>query len=392
MAGDLLLGIDQGTTGTTALLLDHESRVVALRTSEVPIRFPAPGLVEQDADAMWASVASAVSGVLAGVDPSRIAAIGITNQRETCLLWDAASGVAAHPAIVWQDRRTLARCEELREAGHEPRLTRTTGLLLDPYFTATKAEWLLDHVEGAREGAREGRLRLGTVDAWLVERLTGEFVTDPSNASRTLLFDLERLDWDDGLLDLFGVPRASLPRLVNSSGVVGKTRGPDRPRGGIGFLPDGIPVAGIAGDQQAALFGQACFQPGMAKCTYGTGAFVLLNTGTAPRFSSNRLLTTVAWKIGDETTYALEGSAFVAGAAVQWLRDGLGFIASAAEVEALAVSVPDSGGVVFVPALAGLGAPWWRPAARGVRCGLTRGSTRARIARAVLAGVRLQVA
>lgn len=381
---DLVLAIDQGTTGTTAVLVDVHSRVLASRNVEFPNHFPAPGLVEHDADDIWASVGTTVRAVLEGVDPARIAAIGITNQRETSLFWDGVSGRPAGRALVWQDRRTAARCEELRRAGWLDRVRARTGLVLDPYFSGTKAEWMLRNQPGVAEGAASGRLRYGTIDSFLAWKLCGEHVTDPSNASRTLLFDLHRLAWDEELCSLFGVPAACLPRVVDNAGLIGRTRG-------VGFLPDGIPVAGIAGDQQSALFGQACFAPGMAKCTYGTGAFVLLNTGTEARASQNGLLSTVAWRLDGQVAYALEGSAFIAGAAVQWLRDGLGFFSSSAEVEALAASVPDSGGVVFVPALAGLGAPHWRPEARGLLAGLTRGSTRAHVARAVLEGVALQV-
>jgi len=383
---ELILAIDQGTTGTTALLVDRACRVVAGRTVDVPNHFPAPGLVEHDAEELWSSVAAAVTSVLDGVDVSRVAAVGITNQRETTLLWEAATGRAVHRAIVWQDRRTSGRCDALREAGHEPMIRARTGLLLDPYFSATKAEWLLDRVTGAREAAAAGALRLGTVESWLVFRLSGgAHVSDVSNASRTLLFDLERLRWDEELCELFQVPARALPEIVDCSGTVAVTKG-------AGFLPDGIPIAGLAGDQQAALFGQVCVVPGMAKCTYGTGAFVLLNAGPKVAVSRHGLLSTVAWRFAGETTYAVEGSAFVAGAAVQWLRDGLGLISSSADVEALAASVPDSGGVVFVPALVGLGAPHWRPDARGLLSGLTRGTTRAHIARAVLEGVAHQVA
>ena len=381
---DLVLAIDQGTTGSTAALVDVGSRVLASKNVEFPNHFPSPGLVEHDAEDIYKSVALAVQAVLEGVDPGRIAAIGITNQRETSLFWDAATGAPAGRALVWQDRRTAARCEALKAEGREAWVRERTGLVLDPYFSGTKAEWMLHNRPGVRDGAVSGRLRYGTVDSFLAHRLTGEHVTDPSNASRTLLFGLHTLDWDDELLALFGVPRACLPRIVDNAGVFGHTRG-------VGFLPDGIPVAGLAGDQQSALFGQACFTPGMAKCTYGTGAFLLLNTGSAPVPSQTGMLTTVGWRLGGHTTYALEGSAFVAGAAVQWLWDGLGIIRTSGEVEALAASVPDSGGVVFVPALAGLGAPHWRADARGALTGLTRGTTRAHIARAVLEGVALQI-
>ncbi len=386
MAADLVLAIDQGTTGTTAMLVDRDVTVVASRTVDFPNHYPSPGLVEHDVSEIWQSVRGAVVGALhsAGADPSRIAAVGITNQRETSLFWDAATGAPLGRALVWQDRRTADRCEALRAAGHEGAIRARTGLVLDPYFSATKAAWMLDHHDGARARAASGALRFGTIDTWLAWRLTGAHVTDPSNASRTLLMDLATLSWDDELCALFDVPRGCLPEIVDSSGVIGTTRG-------VGFLPDGIPVAGLIGDQQGALFGQACFAEGLAKCTYGTGAFILLNTGEAPVPSRHGMLTTVAWRLGGRATYALEGSAFIAGAAVQWLRDGLGLIEHAAEVEALAAQVPDTGGVVFVPALSGLGAPYWRPHARGLLAGITRGTTRAHVARAVLDGVAHQL-
>lgn len=381
---DLVLAIDQGTTGSTAVLVDVESRVLASKNVEFRNYFPSPGRVEHDAEEIWASIEAAVSSVLMGVDLTRIAGIGITNQRETSLFWDRKTGRAAHRALVWQDRRTADRCQALRDGGWEDAVRARTGLVLDPYFSGTKAEWMIENVDGVRAGAASGALCFGTIDSYVVWRLCGEHVTDPSNASRTLLFDIHRREWDDELCGLLHVPRSCLPRIVDNAGVIGVTRG-------VGFLPDGIPVAGLAGDQQSALFGQACFAPGMAKCTYGTGAFVLLNTGTVATPSKHGLLTTIAWRLNGETTYALEGSAFIAGAAVQWLRDGLGFFSSSAEVEELAAGVPDAGGVMFVPALAGLGAPHWRPDARGLLCGLTRGTTRAHIARAVLEGVGLQI-
>ncbi len=381
---DLILAIDQGTTGSTAMLVDAQSRVVASCNVEFPNYFPAPGLVEHDAAEIWAGVGTAVTGVLRDIDPARIAAIGITNQRETSLFWDAATGAPAGRALVWQDRRTAARCDELRKAGKEELFRRKTGLVLDPYFSGTKAEWMLTHLPGVAEGAASGKLRYGTIDSFLAHKLTGQHVTDPSNASRTLLFNIHELAWDDELLGILGVPRACLPRVVDNAAVFGRTKG-------VGFLPDGIPVSGMAGDQQSALFGQACFAPGMAKCTYGTGAFLLLNTGAVAVPSHTGMLTTVGWRLDGKTTYALEGSAFVAGAAVQWLRDGLGLIGSSEDVEALAATVPDNGGVTFVPALAGLGAPHWRPEARGALLGLSRGTNRGHIARAVLEGVALQV-
>jgi len=384
---DVLLAIDQGTTGSTALLLDQHLRVLATHNVEFPNHFPRPGWVEHDTDEIWTSVGHAVQGALAkaGIEASAIAGIGITNQRETSLFWDRSTGQPIHRALVWQDRRTTDRCAELKAQGHEPRVHQRTGLVLDPYFSGTKAAWLLDHVDGARTRAERGELCFGTIDSYLCFRLTGAHVTDPSNASRTLLFDLHDLDWSDELCDLLRVPRAALPRVGQNSEVFGHTRG-------VGFLPDGIPVAGLIGDQQGALFGQACFAPGMAKSTYGTGAFVLLNTGDEAVLSDSGMITTVGWTLNGTTTYALEGSAFIAGAAVQWLRDQLGFFESAAEIEALAASVPDAGGVVFVPALVGLGAPHWRPDARGILCGLTRGTNRAHIARAALEGIAMQVA
>jgi glycerol kinase len=384
--GDLVLAIDQGTTGTTALLVSHDLRVLARQTVDFPNHYPRPGEVEHDPAEIWQSVGVAVTRAFAaaGVDPARVAAIGITNQRETSLFWDRRSGAPLHRALVWQDRRTTERCRALQEAGHEAAVRARTGLVLDPYFSGTKAEWVLDHVEGARARADRGELCFGTIDTWLAWRMTGAHVTDPSNASRTLLYDLHTRSWSDEQCALLRVPKSVLPTVVPSSGVVGTTRG-------VGFLPDGIPVAGLIGDQQGALFGQACFAVGTAKCTYGTGAFILLNTGPTPVPSKSGMLTTVAWQVGDEVVYALEGSAFVAGAAVQWLRDGLGIIDSAAQVEALAASVPDSGGVVFVPALTGLGAPHWRPEARGLVSGITRGTTRAHLARAALEGVALQI-
>lgn len=382
----LVLAIDQGTTGSTALLIDEQIRVVARHNVEFPNHYPRPGEVEHDPREIWASVAEAVAGALArsGRSATEIAAIGVTNQRETSLFWNRRTGEPIHRALVWQDRRTADACRALEAAGHGPMVRRKTGLVLDPYFSGTKARWLLDHVPGARAAAAAGELAFGTIDTWLTWRLTGAHVTDPSNASRTLLFNLHTLAWDDELLGLLDVPRACLPEVGDSSQVYGTTRG-------IDFLPDGIPVAGLIGDQQGALFGQACFQVGMAKCTYGTGAFILLNTGAEPVPSTRGMLTTVGWRVGGAVSYALEGSVFIAGAAVQWLRDGLGIIGSAGEIEALAASVPDSGGVTFVPALAGLGAPHWNPDARGLITGITRGTTRAHLARAALDGVAMSV-
>jgi glycerol kinase len=379
-----VLAIDQGTTGTTVLILDRHLAVRARVNQEFRQIFPKPGWVEQDLDDIWGSTTVTVQRALreAGLRGRDIAAIGITNQRETTGLWDRRTGKPLHHAIVWQDRRTTDACARLKAEGHEPRVREKTGLVLDPYFSATKLRWLLDHVRGARQKAQDGTVAFGTIDTFLAWRLTGgaAHVTDVSNASRTLLMDLRTREWDPELLELFDVPRSVLPEIRPSAHVYGTTRG-------VKVLPDGIPVAGMAGDQQAALFGQACFAPGEAKCTYGTGAFLLQNTGPEPVFSSRGLLTTVAWSVGGEVAYALEGSSFIAGAAVQWLRDGLGLIARAPDVEPLAKQVKDSGGVVFVPALAGLGAPHWRPEARGVIRGIDRGTTAAHLARATLEGI-----
>ena len=384
-----LLAIDQGTTGSTALVISESARILAKATREFPQHFPEPGLVEHDVEEIWTSVTDAVGEALraAKVRAEDCAAIGITNQRETTVLWDRTSGRPIHRAIVWQDRRTSARCAALKAQGHEPKFRERTGLVLDPYFSGTKIEWLLDHVDGARARAQAGELAFGTIDCMLVHRLTGGdvHVTDATNASRTLLYDIRRGAWDAELCATLRVPAAVLPGVCDSAGIVGRTRG-------LGFLPDGIPIAGIAGDQQAALFGQTCFEPGDAKCTYGTGAFLLMNTGERAIASTHGLVTTIAWRIGGRTTYALEGSSFVAGSAVQWLRDQLGIIRAASEVEALAARVESSGGVTFVPALTGLGAPYWDAEARGLLCGLTRGSSAAHIARATLEGIAFQIA
>jgi glycerol kinase len=385
---ETILAIDQGTTGTTALLLDTEARVLGRATVAVPQHFPRPGQVEHDAEEIWATVLEAIAGALARSNRSgsEVRAIGITNQRETTLLWNRATGLPLHRAIVWQDRRTAPECDALRERGVEPLIYERAGLLLDPYFSGTKIAWLLDHVDGARAQALRGELAFGTIDTWLIHKLTGgAHVTDVSNASRTMLLSLRSLQWDDELLGALDVPRAVLPEVVSSAGVVGVTRG-------VAGLPDGIPIAGIAGDQQAALFGQGCFRVGDVKCTYGTGAFVLMNVGPAPLASKHRLLTTVGWRIPGEVAYALEGSAFIAGAAVQWLRDGLGIIRDSAEIEALAREVDDAGEVVFVPALTGLGAPHWAPRARGLISGLGRDTTRSHLARAALEGIAMEIA
>jgi glycerol kinase len=384
-----LLAIDQGTTGTTALVLDRGGKTIGRATTEFPQHFPQPGWVSHDTKEIWASVDASVSGALrsAGVRGEDIAAIGITNQRETTVVWDKKTREPIDLAIVWQCRRTADACDALKK---DPkivaRVREKTGLVIDAYFSATKIAWLLDHTGGARDEAEAGQLAFGTIDSWLVSELTAGqvHVVDVTNASRTLLMNLSRCEWDPELLSLFRVPAGVLPRIVGSAEIVGHTKA-------LRFLPDGIPIAGIAGDQQAALFGQACFDEGDAKCTYGTGAFALMNIGARPILSEHGLVTTAAWRLGGATTYALEGSAFIAGAAVQWLRDGLGIIQSAREIEALAASVPSSDGVVFVPALAGLGAPHWDSAARGTITGLTRGTTKAHLARATLEGIGFEV-
>lgn len=386
MTRDVVLSIDQGTTGTTVLAVDKTLEVIAKENREFRQIYPKPGWVEHDLEDIWRSTEETLASVLDKIDANRIAAIGITNQRETVGLWERDGGRPIHNAIVWQCRRTADICRKLKEGGHEATFRHKTGLVLDPYFSGTKAKWLLDNVDGARKRAEAGELALGTIDTFLVWRLTGggAHVTDVSNGSRTLMFDLESLDWDDGLLRLLDVPRAVLPEVRSCAEVYGTTKG-------VKGLPDGIPIAGMAGDQQAALFGQACFRPGEAKCTYGTGAFILVNTGDEIHRSSAGMLTTVAWQLGRKGApqYALEGAVFIAGAAVQWLRDGLSMIERAEDVEALAREVEDSGDVVFVPALTGLGAPHWKPEARGLIAGITRDTTRAHIARATLEGIAL---
>ncbi len=383
----VILAIDQGTTQTKALLVDGRMRIVAEAAHEFPLYYPRPGWVEQEPEEIWASVVRAIRSVLsqARLDPRRIAAIGITNQRETVVVYDRRTLRPIGRAIVWQDRRTAPECEALRARGVEPRVRRLTGLVLDPYFSATKLAWILKHHDRARSALENDKLRWGTIDTYLIARLSGgaAYSTDPSNASRTLLFPLDGDAWNEDLADIFHVPRGRGAGIIFHEAPAGATQG-------LSFLPDGIPIAAPIGDQQAALFAQACFAPGEAKCTYGTGAFLLANTGEKIVRSKNGLLTTVAWRFGKKTTFALEGAVFVAGAAVQWLRDGLGIIRSSSEVEKLAASVPDTGGVVFVPALTGLGAPHWRPDARGLLCGLTRGTSAAHIARAGLEGIAFQ--
>ncbi len=392
MSARFILAIDQGTTGTTALVMAPDGETLGRANREFPQHFPRPGCVEHEPAEIWASVTAAIAGALssAGVGGDGIRAIGITNQRETTLLWDRRSDEPVHRAIVWQDRRTADRCEALKQAGHEQRVRDVTGLVIDPYFAGTKLAWLLDSVDGARARAERGELAFGTVDSYVIWKLAGggaadaPHVTDVTNASRTLLMHLKDRQWDDGMLELFGIPAAVLPTIVPSAGICARTRN-------VPGLPDGIPIAGVAGDQHAALFGQGCLEPGDAKCTYGTGAFVLVSTGSQVVKSRFGLLSTVGWQIGSEAVYALEGSAFIAGAAVQWLRDGLKLIASADQIEALARSVPSSDGVVFVPALSGLGAPHWDPHARGLITGITRGTTAAHLARATLEAIALEV-
>ncbi len=382
-----VLALDQGTTGSTALVVDPDGQVTGRGYAELPQLFPKPGWVEHDPDQIWQTTVQALQQALsaAGAQPSEVAAVGITNQRETTILWERASGRPIHHAIVWQCRRTAGFCDRLKAEGAEAEFRQKTGLVLDAYFSGTKIRWLLDQVAGARQRAERGELAFGTVDTWLLWRLTGGAIhaTDPSNASRTLCFNIHTLEWDEPLCKRLGVPMAVLPKVLPSAGVFGVTAAG-------GPLPSGIPVAGIAGDQQAALFGQACVEPGMAKNTYGTGCFALLNTGERAVGSERGLLTTVAWTVDGRTSYALEGAVFVAGAAVQWLRDGLGIIAKAAETQALAESVTDTGGVYLVPAFVGLGAPYWDPYARGILIGLTRGTTRAHIARAALEAIAYQ--
>jgi glycerol kinase len=382
-----VLALDQGTSGSTALVVDPEGRVLSRGHAELLQLYPQAGWVEHDPAEIWQTVGVAAAQALAAarITGAEVAAVGITNQRETTLVWERAGGAPIHHAIVWQCRRTAAACERLRAQGVEPLVRERTGLVLDAYFAGTKIGWLLDAVPGARTRAERGELAFGTVDAWLLWKLTGGRVhaTDASNASRTLCLDVRTLAWDDDLLRIFGVPRPLLPTVVACSGPVGETID-------LGWLPRGVPITGIAGDQQAALFGQACFETGSAKNTYGTGCFVLLNTGTVPVSSKRGLLTTVAWRIGDRTTYALEGSVFIAGAAIQWLRDGLGLVKQAADTQAMASSVPDTGGVYFVPAFVGLAAPWWDPYARGTIVGLTRGTTRAHLVRAALEAIAWQ--
>lgn len=382
-----ILSLDQGTTSSRAIVFDHEGNICSVAQHEFPQIFPKPGWVEHDPHQIWGSQASVIAEAISqiGINGLDIAAIGITNQRETTVVWDADTGEPVYNAIVWQDRRTSEYCDELREEGYADMIREKTGLIIDAYFSATKIKWILDHVEGARAKAEAGKLRFGTVDSWLISCLTRHtvHVTDVTNAARTMLFNIHTLEWDKDLLDLFGIPPSMLPEVKPSSGVMAHTT--------TTLFAHQLPIAGVAGDQQAALFGQMCIKPGAVKNTYGTGCFLLMNSGDKPIMSKNRLLTTIAWKIGDKVTYALEGSIFVGGSVVQWLRDGLGCITSSSEVEALAESVPGTDGVYFVPALTGLGAPYWDQYARGLICGISRGTTSAHIARAALEGIAFQV-
>jgi len=380
-----ILALDQGTTSSRSLVFDHAGHIVALAQKEFTQHYPQPGWVEHDPEEILATqLATARDAVAqAGLTMADIAGIGITNQRETAVVWDRATGKAIHNAIVWQDRRTADYCDGLRREGHTEDIRQRTGLEIDAYFSGTKVRWILDHVDGARSRAERGELAFGTIDSWLIWHLTGGTVhaTDPSNASRTLLFNLHDLAWDPAMLDLLGVPAAMLPEVRPSSGDFGTA---------TALSPDAPPIAGVAGDQQSALFGQQCTRPGMVKNTYGTGCFMLMNTGTKAVMSRHRLLTTVAWQIGGETHYALEGSIFMGGATVQWLRDELDMISDSAEIESLAAAVPDSDGVVLVPAFAGLGTPHWNGHARGTLFGLTRGSGKAHLARAALDAIAHQ--
>ena len=381
-----ILALDQGTTSSRAIVFDHSGKICSVAQKEFTQHFPKPGWVEHDPNEIWSSEAAVIAEAISAIDINGldIAAIGITNQRETTIVWDIDTEEPIYHAIVWQDRRTAEYCDKLKAQGLVDKVREKTGLIIDAYFSGTKIKWILDNVPGARERAEKGKLRFGNVDSWLVWRLTrGEVhCTDVTNASRTMLFNINTLQWDDDLLKLLDIPRSMMPEVKSSSEVYGHTK--------TTIFAHEVPIAGIAGDQQSALFGQMCLTPGSIKNTYGTGCFVMLNIGDKPLLSKNNLLTTVAWKIGDEVKYALEGSIYVGGSVVQWLRDGLGFIKSSSEVEELASSVPDSGGVYFVPALTGLAAPYWDQYARGTIVGITRGTTRAHIARAALDGIAFQ--
>ncbi|MBN1790522.1 MAG: glycerol kinase GlpK [Bacteroidales bacterium] len=382
---EYILALDQGTTSSRAIVFNHQGIPVATAQKEFTQIYPQPGWVEHDAGEIWSTQAGVAQEAItrAGIDSSQIAAIGITNQRETTVVWNKLTGKPVYNAIVWQDRRTSAYCDHMKQAGRGTRIQQKTGLIIDAYFSATKINWILDHVEGARQLAKEGHLAFGTIDTWLIWNLSqGKLhITDVSNASRTMLFNIHTLEWDKELLELFDIPHSILPEVRSSSEVFGKTSG---------LFSSPIPIAGIAGDQQAALFGQLCINPGMVKNTYGTGCFMVMNTGDKPIVSGNNLLTTIAWKVNNQVSYALEGSIFIAGAVVQWLRDSLGIIRKSSDIEKLAAKVKDSEGVYFIPAFAGLGAPHWNQHARGTLVGLTRGSTAAHIARAALDSIAFQ--
>ena len=381
-----ILALDQGTSSSRAIVFDQQGKPKAVSQKEFTQIFPRPGWVEHNPMEIWSSQASVIAEAITsiGINGQNIAGIGITNQRETTIVWDAETGEPVYNAIVWQDRRTSRYCDRLKKEGRTDFIRNKTGLIIDAYFSATKVRWILDNVEGARQKAEEGRLRFGTVDTWLVWMLTrGQVhVTDVSNASRTMLFNIHTLQWDKDLLELFNIPESMMPQVKSSSEIYGYTKAT--------LFAYEVPIAGMAGDQQAALFGQMCTEPGSVKNTYGTGCFLLMNSGEKPIMSSNNLLTTVAWKIGDTVNYALEGSIFVAGSVVQWLRDGLGIIRSSSDIEKLAKSVPDNGGVYFVPALTGLGAPYWDQYAKGSLYGISRGTTAGHIARAALEGIAFQ--
>lgn len=381
-----ILALDEGTSSARAIVFDHSGEIRSVAQKEFTQIFPQSGWIEHNPDEIWSSQASVIAEAITQIDINgkNIAGIGITNQRETTIVWDTETDEPIYNAIVWQDRRTSDYCDQLRSEGMTELIRKKTGLIIDAYFSATKIKWILDHVSGARKRAEQGKLRFGTVDSWLIWRLTrGEVhVTDVTNASRTMLFNIHTLDWDEELLDLFDIPRSMMPTVKSCSEVYGHTK--------TTLFAHEVPICGIAGDQQAALFGQMCVDRGDIKNTYGTGCFLVMNTGNQPIISQNNLLTTVAWQIGQETTYALEGSIFVAGSVVQWLRNGLGIIRSSSEIEQLASTVPDTGGVYFVPALTGMGAPYWDQHARGIICGISRGTTSAHIARAALEGIAFQ--
>ncbi|MBO4657562.1 MAG: glycerol kinase GlpK [Bacteroidales bacterium] len=381
-----IIALDQGTSSSRAIVFNEKGEICSVAQKEFTQIFPQPGWVEHNPKEIWSSQSGVMAEAIAskGLNAADIAAIGITNQRETTIVWDAETGEPVYNAIVWQDRRTSSFCDSLKIAGKTDFIRKKTGLIIDAYFSGTKIRWILENVPGARDKANKGQLRFGTVDSWLIWNLTGGkvHVTDVTNASRTMLFNIHTLEWDKELLDLLGVPASMMPEVKSCSEVYGYTS--------ASVLAENVPIAGIAGDQQAALFGQMCTEPGAVKNTYGTGCFLLMNTGEKPIESRNNLLTTIAWKVGDKVNYALEGSIFVAGSVVQWLRDGLGIIKSSSEVEALAATVPDNGGVYFVPALTGLGAPYWDQYAKGCVYGITRGSTAAHIARAALEGIAFQ--